>query len=234
MELARPHLSSSSGRSRLLAAVGILAAILFVVGHNQDIYWLRTIAKPIPVLCMAAWVAWLPVQGRYQRAIFAGLLLSALADVLLEALAATFLLGLIVFLLAHIAYIVAFTTDSRGLFIGRALLAYGYGIVIYTILFTRGNLGDLTIPVLFYVIVICTMLWRAGSRVGVPDILVFSARAALVGALLFTLSDTLLAYNRFVEPIALARYGVITTYWLGQLGIALSAWRSPTTPLSQA
>lgn len=234
MAMNRPHFSDSSSRSRGLAAVGVVAGVLFIVGHNLDIYWLRMIAKPIPVLCMAAWVAVLPIRGRYQRAVLIGLLLSALADLLLEASAATFLPGLIVFLLAHIAYIVAFTTDCRRLSLGRAILAYGYGVVIYAILFTRGDLGALTIPVLLYVIVICTMLWRAASRVGAPDILVFSARAALVGAVLFTFSDSLLAYNRFVEPIALARYGVIITYWLGQTGIALSAWRNPNTTLAPA
>lgn len=221
----RPYFSTASPRARLLTIVAIVAGILFLVGHQRDSYWLRMIAKPIPVLCLAVWVAGLPQQMRYQRAIVAGLLLSAVADVLLEASAATFLPGLVTFLLAHVAYIAAFTSDSRHWFWQRALPVYLYGAAIYAILFSRGDLGDLAIPVLLYVIVICTMLWRAAGRVGVKGILAFSAMAALAGALLFTFSDTLLAYNRFVEKVALARYGVILSYWLGQAGIALSAWR---------
>ena len=46
----------------------------------------------------------------------------------------------------------------------------------------------------------------------------------LVGAVLFMLSDTLLALNKFGEPIAGAGYAVILLYWFGQLGIAASAW----------
>ncbi|NUQ37645.1 MAG: lysoplasmalogenase [Caldilineales bacterium] len=226
MNTNHPSFAAASPRARALALAAILAGLLFLIGHALDLYWLRMIAKPIPVLCLAVWVAGLPTQARYQRAITAGLLLSAVADVLLEASAATFLPGLVTFLLAHVAYIVAFTSDSRQLFWQRALPIYLYGAAIYAILFTRGELGGLAIPVLLYVIVICTMLWRAAGRVGVAGILGFSALAGLVGALLFTFSDTLLAYNRFVDRVALARYGVILSYWLGQAGIALSAWRS--------
>ena len=81
----------------------------------------------------------------------------------------------------------------------------------------------MTIPVLLYVVVICTMLWRAAGRVGVPGIPTRSANTGLWGALLFTFSDSLLALNRFAFTIPYAGYIVILTYWLGQSDIALSA-----------
>ncbi len=49
--------------------------------------------------------------------------------------------------------------------------------------------------------------------------------AALAGAVLFALSDTLLALNRFDAPIEGARYAIILLYWLGQWGITLSVKR---------
>ena len=49
----------------------------------------------------------------------------------------------------------------------------------------------------------------------------FGARGA-IGAILFGLSDTLIAFDRFHEPIAGVRYPIILLYWAGQLGIA--AW----------
>jgi uncharacterized membrane protein YhhN len=215
----------TSNRTKVLAIVGIMAAGLFIIGHAFDLYWLRMIVKPIPVLLMALWVYLLPGKKTYQWAIITGLLLSMLGDILLEASSATFIFGLVAFLLGHVAYIVAFTRDGRQLFLWRAVLAYGYGVIIFTLFITQGDLGDMMIPILLYVIVITTMLWRAASRVGVAAINVFSARAGLIGAILFTFSDTLIATNMFVwdMPQPTTRYIIIITYWLGQLGITLSA-----------
>ncbi len=217
-----------SGRTKALAVIGLVAAGLFIVGHALDLYWLRMIVKPIPVLLMAVWVYLLPGKKAYQWAIIVGLLFSMLGDILLEASEATFIFGLVAFLLGHVAYIVAFTRDSRQLFPWRALLAYGYGVIIFVVFATQGDLGDMMIPILLYVIVITTMLWRAASRVGVAAIDAFSARAGLYGAILFTFSDTLIATNMFVwdMPQPWTRYVIIITYWLGQLGITMSAQRA--------
>jgi alkenylglycerophosphocholine/alkenylglycerophosphoethanolamine hydrolase len=46
---------------------------------------------------------------------------------------------------------------------------------------------------------------------------------AIAGALLFYISDTILAMDRFVNPIPHARLLTMTTYHLGQLGILVSA-----------
>jgi len=214
-----------SRQSNILFIVGLVAAALFIVGHALDLYWLRMVVKPIPVLLMAVWVYLLPGKKTYQWAIITGLLLSMLGDILLEASSATFIFGLVAFLLGHVAYIVAFTRDSRQLFPWRALLAYGYGIIIFILFATKGDLGDMMIPILLYVIIITTMLWRAASRVGVAAISAFSAKAGLIGAILFTFSDTLIAMNMFVWalPQPWTRFTIIITYWLGQLGIMLSA-----------
>jgi uncharacterized membrane protein YhhN len=133
-------------------------------------------------------------------------------------------LGLIAFLLGHVAYIIAFTRDGRGLYPVRGLIAYAYGALAYGYLYRSGDLGDMTLPVLAYVIVICTMLWRASCRVGAPGVVERSAWAGLAGAAFFTLSDTLLALRMFAGQRPLGPYAVIITYWLGQLGISLSAY----------
>jgi uncharacterized membrane protein YhhN len=46
---------------------------------------------------------------------------------------------------------------------------------------------------------------------------------AAAGAILFGLSDTLLAFDRFRGEIPHARYPIILLYWAGQIGIARSA-----------
>jgi uncharacterized membrane protein YhhN len=51
------------------------------------------------------------------------------------------------------------------------------------------------------------------------------ARRALaaVGAILFGLSDTLIAIERFRTPLPGAPFAIIVLYWAGQAGIAASA-----------
>ncbi len=211
-------------RGIILFAVGLVAAVIFMITSAGENYWLHLISKPVPVLAMALWLGLLPRKGRYQWAVIAGLLLSAAGDVLLSLSDETFLFGLIAFLLGHLAYIFAFTRDNRDLYPGRALLAYAYGALAYGYLYTAGDLGNMTLPVLAYVIVICTMLWRAACRVGAPGVVERSAWVGLAGALFFTLSDTLLALNMFAGQRPLGPYAVIVTYWIGQLGITLSAY----------
>jgi hypothetical protein len=52
------------------------------------------------------------------------------------------------------------------------------------------------------------------------------ARAAwlgLAGAIAFGASDTLLAFDRFLQPIDGVQVPILALYWLGQSGIAASA-----------
>ena len=205
-----------------LPAIGLLGAAAFLIGLWQDLYWLRLIAKPIPVVCMIVWVRQ-TARDRYARLVLAGLSFSLLGDVLLELHNQLFLPGLLAFLLAQVCYVVAFVDAARGLKLLRALPFYAWGAIVYGVLLP--NLGDMAVPVAAYVVVICTMMWRASACVGEggrarPDQL-----AALAGAVLFALSDMLLALNRFNAPIEGARYVIILLYWLGQWGITLSVKR---------
>ena len=49
----------------------------------------------------------------------------------------------------------------------------------------------------------------------------FRQRWVAVGAILFLVSDSLLAVHKFKEPVPLRDYLVWSTYYLGQCGIAL-------------
>lgn len=213
-----------STRTILLLVVALVAGALFLLAGRLDAApWLRLVAKPIPVLCLALWVSWLPRRGRYQLAIAVGLMLSALGDILLEVGDATFIFGLAAFLLGHVAYIVAFVQDTRKLhpLIGAA--AYAYGLFAMFFLMNTGDLAGMLAPVQLYMLVIATMLWRAACRVPTPTVARFSAWAGLIGALFFVVSDSILAFRLFGTPIQLGGLAVMATYWLGQLGIALSA-----------
>jgi len=66
------------------------------------------------------------------------------------------------------------------------------------------------------------MMWRAAACWESPR----PSRTTLLafaGAVLFAASDTLIAWNRFQEPIPGVRYVIILLYWIGQTGITASA-----------
>lgn len=202
-----------------LAVVGGLGVAAFLSGIWLQLFWLRLASKAVPLLCLAVWL-W-PPRERYTRWIAAGLALSLVGDLLLEARADLFLPGLGAFLLAHVAYIAAYLSASRtprwGL--GVPFLVSGAGIWWFLL----PGLGSLVLPVGVYVAVICTMMWRATALVGTKELARREQWAALTGALCFGLSDTLLAFRMFVHPIEGMSYAIILLYWAGQLGIALSA-----------
>ena len=205
-----------------LPALGLFGAAAFLIGLWQDLYWLRLIVKPIPMACMIVWVSQAS-RERYARLVLAGLSFSLLGDVLLELDASLFLPGLLAFLLAQVFYIVTFMDVTRELKLLRALPFVAWGAIAYGVLLP--NLGAMTAPVGAYVVVICAMMWRASACVGEGGRARPDQWAALAGAVLFALSDTLLALNRFNAPIEGARFVIIVLYWLGQLGITLSVKR---------
>ena len=200
---------------RALGALAVVAAIVYVVGlagHRPD---LRRAAKPVPALALAALV--LSVRrDAYGAALAGGLILSALGDLLLE-VPGRFVAGLATFLCAHLAYTVAFLRDERRLRLGRAAPFAVWLLAAFA--WIRPGLREMTVPVVVYMVAIGTMMWRAAARWGEHP----GARAAMIGAVLFGLSDTLIAIDRFRAPLPGAPYAIILLYWAGQAGIAASA-----------
>ena len=180
-------------------------------------YRLWLVIKPLPVLALTLWVL-RASRSAYRNRLAAGLALSLAGDVLIER---SFVAGLAAFLLAHVAYAMAFLAETRRPLLLRAVPIAAYGAGMTALLWPR--LGDLRLPVLAYVLAICTMVWRAAARVGHTGAPRPGEWAALAGAVLFALSDTVIALDRFHSPIAGAQLPIILLYWAGQAGIALSA-----------
>ena len=194
-----------------------IAVALYVLASGAGNPPLRLAAKPLPVLVLA--VALLP--GRpfaLRRGVFIGLLFSAAGDVLLEL--DSFLPGILAFLGAHAAYVVAFLSDTKAAAPLRALPFALWGGLLFT--YIQPRLDSLAGPVVVYVVAICTMMWRAAARVGSKPGL-RGARAGLLGAVSFGLSDSLIALDRFSSPIPGVSAPIMLFYWLGQAGIAKAA-----------
>ena len=209
-------------RDRAFLLAGLLAAAVYFAALLACSPLLGLLAKPAPALLLAAWLR--PETSRASRLIVAGLLLPALGDLLLEISPDLFIAGLVAFLVAHLAYVGAFLARTRLPALGYALPVAIFGTASFIWLFPR--LGTMTWPVLTYVLVICTMMWRAWALVADIRSARRTAWYAALGASSFGLSDTLVAWNRFVAPVLALKLLLMLLYWAGQWGIAASA-RAP-------
>jgi alkenylglycerophosphocholine hydrolase len=203
----------------ILAGAGVLGAVGFFVGMELELHALQLGAKAVPLLCLLTWV-W-PFHERYARLIGVGLVLSLIGDMLLGMGPDLFVAGLGAFLLAHVAYVAAYLTVTRLSSLKRgvpfALLAVAAGVFLWP------RLGGLALPVTAYVVVISTMMWRSAALIGAESLGRREQWAALAGALVFAMSDGLLAFTLFVQPVPGSSYAIMLLYWAGQLGIAFSA-----------
>lgn len=205
---------------RMVVAVGTLAVPAFLVGEALDLYTLRVAVKTLPVLALLVLVVRF---GRrpYGVCIAWGLGLSALGDLLLELSDATFLPGVGAFLLAHVAYVVAFTGETRRGYRLWTLPFAAWGVLVVFGLRDGLQAVGMLIPVAVYTAVICSMLWRA-TACRLAETL--HSGVAWTGAVLFAASDSLIAVSRFSDlTIPGVGYAIILLYWLGQGAIAASA-----------
>jgi uncharacterized membrane protein YhhN len=157
------------------------------------------------------------------RLIMAGLFFAWAGDVLLlftHQGSYFFVCGLVFFLCCHIAYIFYFNRykPKTAQWIKQhpllSLLVVVYGISLFSIL--KPNLGGLAIPVAFYTVIICLMTTKALSvqqTLPAPQ----SYLLFVAGAILFVISDSVLAIHRFLLAIPLAGAWIMGTYGIAQL-----------------
>jgi uncharacterized membrane protein YhhN len=139
------------------------------------------------------------------------LALSAAGDALLEYSPGLFVAGLVAFLLAHVTYTVTFVRAWRQPRVGAGAVAvavYSLGLGAWLL----PAVGSLAAPVAIYVAAITAMVVSA-------FIARFPNRWVEVGAVLFLVSDSVLAVNRFRMPLPLSGWVVWSTYYAAQLMI---------------
>ncbi len=127
-----------------------------------------------------------------------------------------FLLGLSSFLLAHVVYIIVLAKSSFQKLQFDTLKVLPFAIYTVGLLkLVLPETGALMIPVLIYGVVISVM---AGSaRLRESNTSQESYRLALYGAILFMISDSLLAINMFYSPLPIAGALIMSTYTVAQL-----------------
>jgi len=85
----------------------------------------------------------------------------------------------------------------------------------------RPKLGKMRVPVIAYIVVISAMVSRAASTLNSPVFKKSQALMIVAGAVLFYISDVILAANRFWKPWKYDRIS-LAFYYSGQLFIALA------------
>ncbi|MBK6863760.1 MAG: lysoplasmalogenase [Ideonella sp.] len=208
----------------LLPAAAVLSALLAIAGNLLELPALVFAFKPATTLLIIAW-AWprgadAPAARRW---ILAGLWFSLAGDVFLM-WPQGFLPGLVSFLLAHLAYIVAFTRRLRFAARWQPFALYAAVAALLLARLWPSVPAALQLPVVAYVVCLASMAAQAGAAWlaarGTAEAM--PARHAALGGLLFMTSDTLLAFNKFDAPLPLASLWILATYWSAQGLIARS------------
>ena len=134
-----------------------------------------------------------------------------------------FLLGLSAFLVAHIFYILFFhfvrvreRIKSRWWLVLPVAVYYGLLIALL-----NPYLGDMLLPVRIYGIVISFMLMLALHMTYIKNRQ--AGMLMLLGAVLFVLSDSILAINKFYQSFETAGVFIMLTYGQAQLFLAMGA-----------
>lgn len=191
---------------------------LFISFAFYYVFWFDTIQdsfkmpfKLIPMLLLIVLALQSP-STRYKWLIVTGLVFCMIGDYTLQ----WFIIGLSSFLVGHIFYIIAFRSSiSPAPKLAKILLViYGLSMAIWLAgtLLTRSEIL-VAIAICAYIVIISTMGWTA---------LHTKEPFAIIGALLFITSDSILAINRFITAVPFEHELIMLTYYTAQLFLMLS------------
>lgn len=203
-----------------VAAISVLALLAIIAaarGWRRGVY----VLKPLTTLLIIGFAAHLPsTLPFYKPLMMAGLCFSLAGDVLLMLPRDRFVAGLVAFLAAHLVYIGAFTGGGAVFRVTAWVIVpfLAYAAVLLRILLPHVPRA-LRPAVIVYAAALLVMAWQAAERgaAGVPGGMV-----AAIGGVLFVISDSALALDRFRRPVRGAEPLVLTTYWAAQTLIVLS------------
>jgi uncharacterized membrane protein YhhN len=198
---------------RILRWLSVVSSFVYLVTQPWQPYPGSFIVKGMSVgpLALLAFVAGSPMLGL-------ALALSTLGDILLDLdPQRLFVFGLGSFLVAHVVYIFLFVRNRRRtITVGAARVLLAVLVLLYSIAVSAWllpSLGGLIVPVAIYMCAITAMVVSAIlARFQNPWI--------VVGAILFLISDSLLAVNKFKTPVPYRDFLVWSTYYAGQYAIA--------------
>jgi uncharacterized membrane protein YhhN len=167
------------------------------------------------------------VPAAYPYLMIISLVICLIGDICIMMGDKTFLPGLVSFAIAHILFGIAFFTVTGWVFtwwLFLIMVAFTVIMIAYLLPFIKKQMGepiDLTLPVIVYSTLIGLMIWLSLERFymfrDTPALL------TMIGAILFGISDTTLALNKFKHPFHSAELIILGTYfpaiWLFALSV---------------
>lgn len=213
-------------KTRILSIFYFIVGALFIVAHYCQLTGTAFVSKVLimPPLMVIFILNLKFASSRLNKYMFAGLFFSWIGDVFLEVPGGgeiMFMAGLGGFLLSLVLYaVVFFSTPGRNEFFHSRfyllipVLLYGLAMGFYL----YDHLGEMRLPVIVYETAMITMLAGAVSRI--VKVNRTSYFMVLAGAILFIISDSVLALDKFVKPVSLSTLIIMGTYIAAQWLIA--------------
>ncbi|WP_041257286.1 lysoplasmalogenase [Fibrella aestuarina] len=227
----QPHPSQTDRRTYRFTALFISITVLEMLGDELAVRWLHYGFKPLIMGSLMVY-SQLGTSRRPSAWMGVGMVFALLGDVLLMIREVDlFAVGLGAFLLMQLSYSAAFwqsirrqTTRLIHLRWQQALLFAGYLVaflgMLYPAFLGTPALKPLWWPVVVYAICLCTMGFLASQRGPKAG-----ASWVTIGALLFILSDSAIAIDKFLMPIPGATVLIMSAYAAAQYLIVLGMLR---------
>lgn len=181
-------------------------AVLFIGLLPFEPYAGNFIIKAIPALSLAV-LAFISVSGSRGKLLFTSLLFCAAADVALELAGGKyFVAGLGLFLIAHIFFIITFSSDFK---FQKSKVPVIVLLIVYSTMMAfvlTPSLKEMAIPVYVYMTALTLVGIFASLRAAQNNF-------TLYGAIAFIVSDSVLAVNKFMMPVPAADFIIMITYY---------------------
>jgi uncharacterized membrane protein YhhN len=207
---------------KIYVGFSIIYLLILLFNFENIAWYLKGLL--IPVLWLAVYFS---SEFPSKKILLGALFFSWIGDVILlfaNISEIYFILGLVAFLISHIIYIILFNKQNKpdvpknkGIFFIGLIAIVIYLATMLTVLLPK--LGDLQLPVIVYALTISTMLLYAFS-----GYLIWKKPAntyIFVGAIIFVLSDSILAMDKFYEPIYKNSFFIMLTYLMAQYLIVI-------------
>jgi uncharacterized membrane protein YhhN len=214
----------------LAFGVAFILAVLDWISVARNSAKAEYVFKPATTVAIVI-AAWLITRGphdaRLAQFFLPALVLCLAGDVFLMLPGERFFMpGLVSFLLAHLCYIIGLNPSLPPL---PALIPLVIVAVIGLMLvrgiasgLRRSGQSALRGPVAIYSCVLCLMLFSAWATLFRPEWTSVRRVLVVAGASLFFASDSMLAWDRFVQLLPGGHTKVMITYHLAQLSLAAS------------
>jgi uncharacterized membrane protein YhhN len=209
-------------KTKVLTAIYLIIGLAFILTDNFITISSSPVLKAliIPVLMVILLTNIRLRENKMHGIMLAGLFFSWAGDIILEIPgnnSGIFIAGLVSFLLAHIMYFtVFFITPGENVVTGtRSYLLIPVIVTgIALVGFLYKDLNGMRFPVIMYSTVIFTMVTGAINRI--EKVNRTSYWLVLTGAILFLISDSSIAINKFSHPFRFSGLFIMSTYIAAQ------------------